>query len=273
MPGYQVVDAQVLAIAENRADEPMGARVDLRFESAGSVVQQGSINLVPVPNPGDEEEAINLWLEDTYGLTFSTTTPDWANDIAIPGLENIETELTEVQKKIKDLESAQEASLKVKENKVQWRALVYETGGALQTLCEKAFQELGAETRPSDVSDEFIVIVDQKEMLIEVKGVGKSASKAHLGQVVVDADQRGEDDRFARVALVVNAWKGLPLPERDTKDRPWFPANVDEMARPAGVVLIRTDVLLEALRRHWSNDDGLDTMRKMMLATGIFALD
>ena len=86
-------------------------------------------------------------------------------------------------------------------------------------------------------------------------------------------DQRGEDDQFARVALVVNAWKGLPLPERDTKDHPWVPANGDEMARPAGVVLIRTDVLLEALRRHWSNDDGLDTMRKMMLATGIFALD
>ena len=247
--------------------------MDLNFESGGTVVTQGSICIVPVPLDGDEEGAIRCWLEDTFDSVFSTPPPAWADDIAIPGLERIEARLGEVQKTIEGLESTRDKFLKEKETKIHWRGLVYETGGALQTLCEKAFQELGAETRPSDVSDEFIVIVDQNEMLVEVKGVGKSASKGHLGQVVVDSDQRGEENRFDRVALVVNAWKDLPLIERDTNDHPWVPVNIDEMARPAGVVLIRTDVLLEALRRHWCNNDGLDTLRSMMLGTGIFALD
>jgi len=97
-------------------------------------------------------------------------------------------------------------------------------------------------------------------------------AKAIISQVVFDSGKRDEENQFARVALVVNAWRDISLGERGTNDKPWFPSNIDEMARPAGVVLIRTDVLLEALRHHWANNDGIDILRNMLSATGTFEL-
>ena len=205
-------------------------------------------------------------------MVFSAEAPAWAENIAVTGLEDVEKDIVVAQQQIRDLETTLKELQEDRGDKVRWRGLLYETGLPLQDLCENAFRELGAETRPSDVSDEFIVVVDGEEILVEVKGVGKSASKAHLGQLVVDADQRGEEGRFSRVALVVNAWKDLPPDQRGTNDKPWFPGNIDEMAKPAGAVLIGTDVLLEALRRHWEVGNGMDIVRRMKATVGRFHL-
>lgn len=113
-------------------------------------------------------------------------------------------------------------------------------------------------------------MVDSKEMLVEIKGVGKSATKGHLGQLLTDAEQRPQ--KFDKLALIVNAWKELPLEERGTNDKPWYPDNVIRMAEAAEVVLVSTQELLEALREHWASGHGLEIVRKMLATIGRFEL-
>lgn len=274
LPGAFVHDASILPIALNRADEMVAveARINFGLDAIGELRPSGSLILVPAPKVGPVEDAIKLWLEDALEIRFSTEAPSWAQDVPIPGLEDIETEIEEARQQIANTENALKALLEAESNKARWRGLVYETGTALQALCEEAFQALGAKTEPSDVSDEFTVIVEGDEILVEVKGVGKSATKGHLGQVLTDAEQREEGRTFAKIALVVNAWKAYPLAERGTSEKPWFPANLEDMAKSANVVLISTADLLEALRRHWASGDGMNLLRRMKETMGRFQL-
>lgn len=274
LPGWTVLSASILPIALNRADEMVAVEARINFGNTpfGKLSQTGSLILVPAPKVGPVEDAIKLWLEDALGISFSTEAPSWAEDVPIPGLDDIQTKIAEAQQQIAKTENAVKALLEEKTNISRWRGLVYETGTTLQVLCQEAFQALGARIEPSDVSDEFIVLVDGDEILVEVKGVGKSATKGHLGQVLTDAEQREGGRTFAKIALVVNAWRDYPLSERGTSEKPWFPANIEQMAKTAGVVLISTFDLLEALRRHWTSGDGTNLLRRMKETEGRFQL-
>lgn len=229
---------------------------------------QGHLYLVPPPTDGDVSEAVKVLLEDMFSLTFKTEAPIWADTIDIPGLAGIDKQIRTTEKERSKLEKQLEELNKERGTKAQWRGLLYETGQVLQDLCEEAFKELGVATRPSEVSDEFVVVMDSKEMLIEVKGIKKSASKDDLGQLIIDSEQR--DKEYDKRALVVNAWRKTAPKGRGGGGKPWFPHNIIEAAIPLGVALISTDQLLAALSEHWKSGNGADLVRKMMTTVGLF---
>ena len=259
-------------IATSRANEYLGVRIRAEFltDAADRTSQVwGEIYLVPCVNEEAFHRGAELALQDVFSITTVTEAPDWADEIELPGLDELDRKMDETGAAIGKA-TAERAELEAKRGRIsRWRGLVYETGTALQELCEEAFQELGASTRPSDVSDEFIVIIDQKEMLVEVKGVGKSAAKSHVAQLVVDAEQRQENE-FDQLALIVNAWRTTPLAERGTADKPWFPDNVVRTASGADVVLISTETLLQGLIKHWGAGSGPDMLAEMMTVHGVY---
>ena len=239
---------QLEPIATSRANEHLGVRIRANFlvDSPGRTsLVSGEIYLVPCVSKGVFQMGVELALQEIFSIQTVREAPEWADRIGLPGLDAIDRKLDETSTAITNA-TAELAELEAKRGDIsRWRGLVYETGPALQELCEEAFQQLGASTRPSDVSGEFVVIIDQKEMLVEVKGVGKSAAKAHVAQLVIDAEQRKEND-FDQLALVVNAWRTTPVDERGSAERPWFPDNVTRTAVGADVVLISTETSCSA---------------------------
>ncbi len=259
--------ADVTALATNRAGEMLGLAVE--FHDPTRTI--GPLFVVPNPADGDTKAAIELILEEVLGVVVALPAPDWAESVQLTGLVKIDDCIDLLNQQARQVE-ADIASLRVEREKLtRWLGLIYETGQPLQDLCEEAYMMLGATTRPSEVSDEFVVIHDGAEMLIEVKGVGKSASKAHVGQLLVDSTKH--DPEFDRIGLVVNAWRDLPLEERDTSSKSWFPQNVVEQAMPAGMLLVRTDTLLEATIRVVNGADGQQILDKMFAsAPGVWIL-
>ena len=62
------------------------------------------------------------------------------------------------------------------------------------------------------------------------------------------------------------------MESRNPSQKPWFPNNVQEIAEAAEVLLVGTDVLLEALKEHWASGKGPDILRSMLGAKGLFKL-
>ena len=272
IPATPYARADIRPLAVTRADEQIGADIRIMFgkteREAGRM--RGRALLLPPPTSGDIQNAI-LNALNAIGVRVELEPPEWAQSIKIPGLEELASEIKQINVQVENLHQQLE-TLEKKSNELgRWRGLLFQTGYELQDICEEAFQALGAETKASDVSDEFIVIFDDKEMLVEIKGVAKSASKAHVAQLVIDASKR-EEDEFHRLALVVNAWRNEPVEQRGSHARPWFPENVIGFAAPGNVALISTLELLRALEGHWSTNVGSDILEKMFHTIGVFTV-
>ncbi len=141
-----------------------------------------------------------------FSLLTKTTIPDWVNTIDLPGLEEWEEEVAGARTAIERMQTKLKDSEDRLQDVTRWRALVYETGRNFQDLCDEAFKELGGGARRSDVSDEFTVVLDDVERLVEAKGVGKSAAKSHVAQLVLDAELR-DGDGLDQLALMVKTWR------------------------------------------------------------------
>ena len=252
-------------IAINRANQYLG----LQFHCT-SPSEIGDLFIVPAPNNLDIGSAIETILVDVFGVAVTPEPPEWANNVFIPGLEEIDVRLQDCQRKIENKQLEIESLLVEQSGKAKWRGLLYDTGYSLENLCEDAFKELGATTKPSDVSDEFIIIIDEQEILVEVKGVGKSAAKSHVGQILADSGKRPDENGFAGNLLIVNAWRNEPLGSRGAAGKPWFPSDVVKTAQASGVALLGTDTLLDLLRSHWETSDGLDAVRKLLSTSGVY---
>lgn len=97
-------------------------------------------------------------------------------------------------------------------------------------------------------TDEFIINVEGTKILAEVKGNTKSISKSDLGQLITDLGEHLKitGDEIDGI-LIGNAWRLLPIEDRNTPDKPVFPDNVIKIAERRNVSLLSTTDLFRAL--------------------------
>ncbi len=236
-------------IATNNVDKPIAVKFYPSFHAwsakekrwqGGAHTIGGNLFLLPIIDPHNTKPHIESLL-GKIGLYEETPPPAWVNSIEMPDETSLKQDLETTKQKLGVLESEKEK----KENSLaklrEYKRLLFETGEPLQNLVQKTFKELGAVIEPSPVSDEFIIIINGRKVLVEVKGNTKSIAKGDLGQLITDMGEYlkvvGED---IDGILVGNAWRLEPLEKRNTHDKPIFSQAVEKIAENRNIGLLST---------------------------------
>lgn len=206
----------------------------------------GRLVLLPVIDAFHTEPHIEVLLRRIKGFE-ETPPPKWVSSIEIPGEVPLKNEIAVEKQSLEAVESKVKGLEDSLTELEKYKGLLYETGLTLQELVKSTLEKLGAEIKPSIVTDEFIIGIGGKEALIEVKGLTRSISKDDIGQLIVDKGEHlkatGED---IKGILIGNAWRLLPLEQRDTRDTLIFPVDIAKIARNQDIGLISTTELFNA---------------------------
>jgi len=206
----------------------------------------GKLVLLPVIDIYHTEPLVEILLRQIKGFE-KTPPPRWVGSIEIPGEVPLKNEIVVEKQNLEAVESKVKGLEDSLTELEKYKGLLYETGLPLQELVKSTLQKLGAEIKPSIVTDEFIISIGGKEALIEVKGLTRSISKDDIGQLIVDRGEhlKATGDNIKGI-LIGNAWRLLPLEQRDTHDKPIFPVDIAKIARNQDIGLIATTELFNA---------------------------
>lgn len=280
------VSPRLIPIAENSLNQPIAVRFTLVFhawdEKAMSLPPNergwkwkpskigGDLVLLPVADQYHTELLIETLLQ--RGKVFEETPrPTWVDKIEILGEASIKAEIAKESKKLA------EQAHKVKELEAsltelrKHKRLLYSTGLELQDMCRSTLDKIGAKTRPSDVTDEFMIEVGGKEALVEVKGNTRSITKDDLSQLIADLAQQikvTDSPTIIKGILIGNAWRQEPLDERATKDV--FTRHVVQYAEAQNIGLLATVELFNAYCKFLEQPEfGSEILDKLINSKGI----
>ncbi len=256
-PGWLV---QQTPVAVNRAKEAIAVIISVFTPASvtapraiAASIKKGHLVLLPPPTEGTIDEAIRVILEDFCGIPARATAPEWITYVSMPGAERIDEDIRAKEKAIEGIQTELTPLLTERRRREQFKAILYETGiEPLQDVVKAVFEELGLTTKPSKVSDEFMIEHEGHEFLVEVKGNDKSAKLTDLRQLI-DYQLEHEQKLGSPIksALIVNAWRSLPLERRGQKGTIVFPDNVVKRARDNSIALLDTVELYNALNNFW----------------------
>lgn len=245
------------AIATDRRGRAIAAKFYYEFEAVRqinsstinrrTIAESGDFILLPLPTEIDDIEAINYILEKCLGVFQKTPPPDWAKKFPVPGLNKIESKLGEVENEIKGLEKKKSELEEQEKELASFRELLYETGHPLEEIVRKVFTKLGYTPKKPKFGEEYIIEFNNIFGIIECKGVKKSISRRDFRQLLdyVKNYETEHDVSNLKIKgiLIANAWRNLKPEERDTHDKPVFPAGesgVIEIAKKHNMALVST---------------------------------
>jgi hypothetical protein len=246
-------------IATNRIDKPIAINFYVSFhswakgleDSEGSWYQVpgkygGSLTLLPTIDKHNTEPLIEILLQRGKELEV-TPPPSWVNAITIPGEASLQTKIDTEKHNLETIESRMQELQSSLSELQKYKRLLYDTGPLLQDICKSALHKLGAKTKPSIVTDEFIIEVNGKEAMIEVKGNTKSIAKDDVAQLVTDLmEHLKTTGQEIQGILIGNGWRLQPLEKRDMKDKPIFSRDAKRVAHNHNIGLISTTELFKA---------------------------
>jgi hypothetical protein len=214
------------------------------------VLISGDVICLPAPTEITEKEAIDLILQERYGLQLESTPPDWVEGYKLPKQLKVETEIDMLKNEIQKLEKQlREATFQLKEES-HFCKLLYEQGvEGLETIVRDSLRVLGAMVDDPIVGKnrEDGLLKDSKgrKAILEIKGRTKSIALADLRQLdqwVRDA-LFGEDSENVKGILIGNAYCGTPLDQRKES----FPNNCIIMAQNNQYCLLTTLQIYHAI--------------------------
>lgn len=206
----------------------------------------GRLFLLPIIDPYDTKPLIESLLYK-IGLYTETPPPVWVNSIEIPGEASIKKEMETSKQQLEALTSV----IREKENSLvelqKSKGLLYETGLALQELVKLTFDRIGVKTKPSVVTDEFLIEVSGRETSIEVKGNVKSVTKDDVAQLVADLmEHLKTTGQEINGLLIGNGWRLEPPEQRDVGNKPIFSRDAIRVAENHNIGLLSTAELFKA---------------------------
>jgi hypothetical protein len=237
------VSIQAEALASDRQGNPIAVKY---LASAGQRASGPFVALVP-PTEISAEEAIAVILNDVFGIAASEPEPLWLGELVAPGEAPLRAAHLNALSELEATQYKASSSLEALNEARSPLRIIYQQHYKLQDSVADVFRRIGFETLESPVSDEFIIALDGRCILVEVKGSGKSASQKHLSQLAKDVDTYfGRLGKVIKGVLVSNAWIKLPPPDREPPNFAVFPVNVVEFAELKRLALLDTRSLLTA---------------------------
>jgi len=282
------IQVWVYALARNRQGQPLGVITGYSAHPYGKTssgkrredwqqapaVSSGRLVLLPPPTEVSLQEGIQILLEDFCGVEPRSLPPSWAVGISMPNDEDFVEAIAKAEGDKQRVEETLRDLLAKKEHRDSFKALLYEQSAPLQDKCRETFEAVGISTSDSPVSDEFLIHCGAEKALVEVTGTKKSIAHRDLSQLHKDiANYFTETKAEIKGVLVGNAWKDIPLEERDTADRPNFPNDVVRFATNHGIALVSGIELFRAYCAFLEGRlDGKTVFERLMKAAGIFKL-
>jgi hypothetical protein len=214
----------------------------------------GEIVLLPLLDGILPEEALAHILKDEFGLLVESVLPDWASEIEMPFVPELEKKIAEASAVMAGEEKKITEYSKQIDKIKSYQRLLYGTGYELEDVVRTSLEYLGAKVNPAKYAqEEYVLEIDGKDFLIEVKGIGKSITLTHLRQLTDYLLKYQEDTgKDCKGILFGNAWRLLPPGQRGTEETPEFPENVVRRAEQLNISLVSSraffDALMNALR-------------------------
>jgi hypothetical protein len=215
--------------------------------------------------PGDlVDDLVRQWLIARI-TTEEVAWPDWINEYRFqseldraPTIEVLEAQAAEIQKKLDDLTVDQHADNK-------WKTLVAAGGTPLEFAVAEALTVLGFDLEPvapgrTDVRGTR----DGSHVVVETKGVTKSAAESHCAQLEKWVAEEMVEERTAKGLLVINAWLNKPPLERT---QPAFPPQMRRYAEQRNHCLVTGLQLLNLARTALAEPERADELASLLVNT------
>jgi hypothetical protein len=259
--------------ALNRYGKMLGGRFGIRINAADSGWDPiGSLTVLPPIESLDRKEAVNLVLEDLLSLPQRTLPPDWASDLAMPLVPEIQSMIDEKASKIDVLNveiAKQEEKMKSIE---EFKKLIYASGRELEEIFAASLRKCGGIVTPAKYSEEeFILKYQNDSYLIECKGVGKSVTLTHIRQLFDYMTKFEEEEgRSGKGILLGNAWKDSPIDKRGHENMVVFPDNVVARSVQLEIALVNSVDYFYAFRRFLAGTlKGSSILDRLTSAVGV----
>lgn len=201
-------------------------------------------------------------------VTDGEQLPAWATDFRFDTELQRAIDLTKLEKSLARLTGRIE-QLKAKQAEDEkWKRLVYSQGATLETQAKAAFELLGftvleASRGRSDLRLEY----QNQRVVVEVKGVGKSAAEKNAAQLEKWVAEELTDGVVAKGILLVNGWRSTQLNQRP----PAFPSQMLPYAIARGHCLLTGMQLLGMCRAVLSGaGSGEELAQRLVHTVGTF---
>lgn len=235
-------------IAINKVEKPLAITVLFLFSTQGEVTPQrvgSKLVLLPVVNQYDTNASVSYLIQ--LGKQFDTTPPpSWINNVEIPGEASFKKD---IRNKKQQLEAFESAVRKLEDSLIElqkYKGLLYETGFTLQELVKSTLGKMEVNVKPSIVTDEFIIEINGKDTLVEVKGNVKSITKDDVAQLVTDLmEHLKKTGQEIDGILIGNGWRLEPLEQRDVGNKPVFSRDAIRVAANHKIGLLSTTELFK----------------------------
>jgi hypothetical protein len=236
--------------------------------------ESGEFIFLPSPTEITDVEAINVILNKYFNIYQKTLPPDFTLSIEVPGLSAVREK---IENNLKDIDrlSQENKALREKEAElIRYIELIYETGIPLEEIVKIIFTDLGYKPKPPLFKEEFIVQFKDKTGIIECKGNNKSIKRDDFRQILEYTKEYEIDGRLEHKGILIgNAWRLLPIQERNKSGTPIFPTGKDgitDIAAKHDIALVSAvdlfDVFLKYLEGEMAAED---IMNKIFSAKGM----
>lgn len=175
---------------------------------------------------------------------------EWVKNYSFSHLKKVTKDIIQIEDKISILEQEKLSEISKRENYERIRdTLLYRAGKILEDVTKEVLRELGIEARDGTIGKEDTqFIYDEKHYISEIKGsIGSCQKNNHVGQLKNHMSEY-ETDNIVKVKgiLIMNAWRELPLEDRDKTDTKVFPQESVNVAIISNIVLMTTQQLFVA---------------------------
>lgn len=169
--------------------------------------------------------------------------PEWTDNFHILNESDVIEETKQVERQIEELEKKLSEKQENLEQIVNYKRLLTETGTPLENIVKQVLCELGFELCPvQEKRTDIIAKYGATDIVVEIKGVSKSAAEKHAAQLEKWAAEFLEKhDHQAKALLIVNGYNTMPL---DKRTEEVFPEQMLKYCKSREQALITTAQLL-----------------------------
>jgi hypothetical protein len=184
-------------------------------------ITYGDGEIPPADEEADDNAAQVDYLNRAWELcqhfSGSVVVPDWSNSFQLPGEGGSVRAITAAEGRIRRARDAMQKREQELRELRERKVLFTGTGPALEKAVDQALQALGFEVEVGAPGrTDRIARRKRSVAVVEVKGKTKSASEKDAAQLEKwVSDYHAEHGRSPKGVLVVNAWRGKTLDERE----------------------------------------------------------
>ena len=205
------------------------------------------VTLLPdVPELSTDEVALEILTELGFRET-QVPPPDWVESIAVPGLEEINTAITDCRSQIQESRARLEGYADNWRALDKYRKLLYSTGDDLESIVNEVLENLGATiSEERHGVEDSLLSMGARTCVVEVTGTDSTLKLLKVRQLL-DHAMLVEEKTGSRpkAILVANALRTLEPSDRDSADPPEYPSNVLERMKESKSALVPSRWLFE----------------------------